>query len=1004
MFKAVKFLIFLSLLITFFAIAKNVNASIIAAQTSAWNTQINAWTASQDLGNNLSGTVGKFTFRTLDLPNQFDYTANNARIFDKSNNFSFINGCNVGPNPLSGLTINKVNVPSGYQDVTIDYSCKNYDFIPGHSYMIRIANANLCNGDCIKFSGHAVTDGNDYYPLGGLMYSYYNQNCFSPIQSYLYYCHILVTPKDDLYFKLETKDIPPSAKTSLIFIPGIGGSELKVANDTFWSQPDGHGGNFVHAYSKDEKVWVNENEAKNFGEDDYFDILRLKPDGQTGEANLELTGTLFDGAYKPTLDFFTSNGYTLNKDLFIFPYDWRKDLSLTKPLLDTKIDAILTQTGSQKVDIVAHSMGGLVARNYIADFSKAQKVRKLIELGTPHLGSVDMIKKLMYGDCFTKDIVKNSPVCIGLVGSEVKDVVQNLTGAYQLAPSQKYFNFYNGTNNHLPMPFRDDRDIDDNGVVGSLNYNQIKNLLSNLGYNTSLFYPSETFHNNDNILDINNGVDVTIISGSGIDTLGQVIEKYKVNFAGIKIPEKDEIKINGDDTVPLFSASLEDLENNISLKGNAKNYYTKQDHSTLPTDNLSLNLVKNILNNIQTLPNGISTQPFTLNGKLISVHSPINIHIYDSNGNHTGPTANGDFEENIPGGSYETLDDAKFIFLPEDGIYSIKLEATDQGSFDFKIRDYKNDEITKTYLYKDIPLTDSTKAEATLDTNNVQSTVLHVDEDGNGQSDADLNPTSTLIGNANFDETPPKSTVILTGTEGNNGWYKSDVTVEIDAQDEASGSGIAKTEYSLDNGQTIQPYFAPFIIPAEGINKLKFRSEDLAGNEETPQEIEIKIDKTAPEAKIYIDQDKQDLAVIAIDENPSTVEKLDNIETKKKDDAIYKITDLAGNTLKLDVRDRDKEKQDRFSIFALTYNADSPIKEPANHFNVSYQGKKDKLNVKEQNFELKNDVKIRINYDNKKNKSTIITRELGSERTKEIKDGLILLNLLTNKGVLETSY
>ncbi|RPH70650.1 hypothetical protein EHM76_06505 [bacterium] len=83
------------------------------------------------------------------------------------------------------------------------------------------------------------------------------------------------------------------------------------------------------------------------------------------------------------------------------------------------------------------------------------------------------------------------------------------------------------------------------------------------------------------------------------------------------------------------------------------------------------------------------------------------------------------------------------------------------------------------------------------------------------------------------------------------------MTVTLSPQDGGSGSGILKTEYSLDNGQTINVYSGPFVISTEKINKLKFRSVDNAGNEENPQEIEIKIDKTAPEAKIFIDQDKQ---------------------------------------------------------------------------------------------------------------------------------------------------
>jgi pimeloyl-ACP methyl ester carboxylesterase len=51
-----------------------------------------------------------------------------------------------------------------------------------------------------------------------------------------------------------------------------------------------------------------------------------------------------------------------------------------------RIDAILEATGARQVTIVAHSMGGLVARAYLRRYGRA-KVRRLITIGTPHHGS-----------------------------------------------------------------------------------------------------------------------------------------------------------------------------------------------------------------------------------------------------------------------------------------------------------------------------------------------------------------------------------------------------------------------------------------------------------------------------------------------------------------------------------------------------------------------------------------------------------------------------------------
>lgn len=516
--------------------------------------------------------------------------------------------------------------------------------------------------------------------------------------------------------------------------------------------------------------------------------------------------------------------------------------------------------------------------------------------------------------------------------------------------------------------------------------------------------PCILLHSIDSDLANTNGVEVIIIAGSGQPTLGQIIEEKTTSLLGIEGIKKDIRIINGDETVPLFSASLNDPDKNRSYLGSAKVYYTNQKHGNLVTEGPALNLVNNILEGNNGLPEGVLNQSYSLPLMWsLSVHSPVNIHVYDSNGNHTGRTDNGNFEVNIPGSSYDTLGDAKFIYLPENGVYDVKFEATDNGSFDFKIRKFENDENTKTVLYKDIPLTKETKAKTAFDTLSPQPPTLQIDQDGNGTIDTEVNQTSILTAEAVDDLIPPQTEIQLSGTKGLNDWYTSNVMIAINTQDEG-GSGVLKTEYTLDNGQTINTYTVPFTVSEEKINKLKIKSTDNAGNEEAPREMEIKIDKTAPEAKIFIDQDKQDLIIEGMDQNPTIIEKSDNPEIKKKGDAIYKITDIAGNITTVDIRERDKEKRDRFRIHSIKYDNQQAVILPNNYFNVTYKGKKDKLNIDEQNFELKEEVKIRIQYNQKKNQSTIIVKEPREERVKEIRQGLVLLRLLTNKGQLETSY
>ncbi len=63
------------------------------------------------------------------------------------------------------------------------------------------------------------------------------------------------------------------------------------------------------------------------------------------------------------------------------------DVLVTK--LDARIEAICKETGASQIMIVAHSMGGLVARAYIAGSANSPlpRIAKLVTLGSPHHGT-----------------------------------------------------------------------------------------------------------------------------------------------------------------------------------------------------------------------------------------------------------------------------------------------------------------------------------------------------------------------------------------------------------------------------------------------------------------------------------------------------------------------------------------------------------------------------------------------------------------------------------------
>ena len=67
--------------------------------------------------------------------------------------------------------------------------------------------------------------------------------------------------------------------------------------------------------------------------------------------------------------------------------------------LAARIEAICAVTGAERVALIAHSMGGLVARAYLRRFGAA-RVEQLITIGTPHHGS--MLARTFAGRCLAQ--------------------------------------------------------------------------------------------------------------------------------------------------------------------------------------------------------------------------------------------------------------------------------------------------------------------------------------------------------------------------------------------------------------------------------------------------------------------------------------------------------------------------------------------------------------------------------------------------------------------------
>ncbi len=445
--------------------------------------------------------------------------------------------------------------------------------------------------------------------------------------------------------RFDNVKVTTNSNIPVIFIPGIGGSEMVANQDIIWSEDDGHGEIFSHAYPAHETIWVNTLEVLKPGNDDYFDVLRLKDDGETPMADVRFTSEFVSTAYQDVDQFFSDLGYTKGQNYFVFTYDWRQKTLSTALKLDELVTEVRQHNGNSPVILIAHSMGGLVARNYIQNATRAGKVSQLIELGVPHVGSVSALRQLLDGDWISRMIWIFQ---VGIVPpSEMHDLVHNFASIYELIPNINYFS------QGWPFPWNDERNFP---LSTHWDLEYLKFLLTELGASMKLvdFTPPTKTHQ----------VEITTISGSGFPTLGQVHKYWLISWPLEMIPIDDEIYINGDSIIPL----------------EISDYYVEQTHQDLPSRyGQAMGIVRNLLeaSNSATLATPLEGQQITIE--------------------------NGDIED-IPDTFKSKSKSTTQVFIKKSAAKTTT-KATPKKATAIKVRTYTNNKVSKIEIYAGLPQT-----------------------------------------------------------------------------------------------------------------------------------------------------------------------------------------------------------------------------------------------------------------------------------------------------------
>ena len=444
-------------------------------------------------------------------------------------------------------------------------------------------------------------------------------------------------------------------KEPVVFIPGIVGTRLATK-------------------SSGKEVWPDIGDMLLSPNDEYLDDLALAPDGSEAPGKELVPTSIIDKEsvlgvtlpfYQNVFSVLSADGYSSGTSLFPAGYDWRLGMSSAVAAVSSTVAAARAASLDGKVSLIGYSMGGLVAKAYLAGLADPSFVHKLILVGAPQLGSPEAFRVLNYGDNlgFQVPLLHMDILSHG----EVQKISQNMPAIYDLLPSRKYLE----DNGSYVTDFRD-------GRSAPLDYDATDRIMldGSLGVrNAPLLAAADRLHTG---LDdaAPNAPETYNIVGCSEPTIAE----YHLYDNGVV----DISRTAGDGTVPLASA--------LDRSDDAVNYFvsgsrTGITHANLTSDGRTLGVIAAILDDRDSamlLPEGFSRRLdscFADQGPA-STEIAVNVHgvgaaaLENAQGQRIGMNASGTLELDIPGSSLVVVGGNYFITAPAGTPYHLTTEGS----------------------------------------------------------------------------------------------------------------------------------------------------------------------------------------------------------------------------------------------------------------------------------------------------------------------------------------
>lgn len=510
-------------------------------------------------------------------------------------------------------------------------------------------------------------------------------------------------------------------------------------------------------------------------------------------------------------------------DYLVIPYDWRLSIDdilnngdktddgriyysgilgqTSTPYLIKELRRLASNSKTRKVTIVAHSNGGLVTKALTNKLGSeaSDLIDKIIFVAVPQVGTPEAIGGLLHG--FDQALPKDYLSFLGISKEAIRNLGQNMPGSYNLLPSSPYFTYVDDpviTFDDSPMlsPWRSKYGsvIHSAETMHTFLTDQSrtimptsKDIYSPTILNEFLLNKAEVVHNTlDNWIPPS-GVKLTEIAGWGEDTL-KTLEYYqgiKSNCTFPIIPSlcstspvleyKPITVLDGDGTVltpsALWTAESENVKRywvDLESYNEPRSIINRSHASILEVPQLRTFIQNIITNSSDPLPEFILTSaPVNTDENRLHfiLHSPLTLDLYDDQGNHTGISSSTNMpEENIPGSSYKTFGEVKYISVPNSNKLHLSMKGYEAGSFTLDIEESNGNTITNTTTFAAVPTSPDTIVTLDIpkDCGIANLSPLSVDENGDGISDITLTPK--LDGIVVPDFTPPEPKISIDPT------------------------------------------------------------------------------------------------------------------------------------------------------------------------------------------------------------------------------------------------